>query len=125
MFENPEESHKPFRDVDANVQTVAAHNGVGVDTRGYRFATFLVNVGTIGSSATVDFKVQDSPDDSTYTDISGKSIEQITTSAQQAKVVVKCDGQARYLRGVLTVGTASSDAGSQGYLSGAKVKPVA
>jgi hypothetical protein len=83
---------------------------------------FVVMAGALGSSATLDFKVQEATDSSGTgaQDISGKSITQLTDagtdSDKQAIVNViaeeldRADGY-RYVRGLLTVGTATSDAG--------------
>lgn len=127
---NPGQGHTPFVDVSGNVQTAGAKNGAGVDARGYMYATFIVDIGTLGTNATIDFKVQDSADNSTFADITGKAITQQTqagtdasNSVQKVSVVVGHESE-RYLRGVLTIGTATSDCGSVGYLSCAKVAPV-
>ena len=127
---NADDHLKFARDVDPDAQTAGAKNGAGVDCRGYEYATFCVQLGTLGTSATVDFKVQDSADNSTFADISGATITQQTQAGTDAsdsvvQVTVYCPAQARYLRGVLTVGTATSDAGSVVVLSNPKVAPAA
>lgn len=78
---------------------------------------FIVMAGTLGTNATIDFKVQESADGSTWSDLSGKAITQLTDAGtdddKQAIVEVAADEMSsgkRYLRGVLTVGTAASDA---------------
>lgn len=129
---NPDESTKAVVDVSANVQTVGAKNGAGIDCQGYEFCTFIVDLGTLGSSATIDFKTQESSDDAAadaYADISGSAITQQTQAGTDASntvvaLTVNCANQERYLRGVLTIGTATSDAGSVAFLSNPKAAPA-
>lgn len=127
---NANEHLKVLQDVEPDAYTAAAYNGAGIDRRGYEFATFAVNIGTMGTSATIDFKVQDSADNSTFADISGATITQQTQAGTDASdsivtVTVNLAGQARYVRGVLTVGAAACDVGSVCVLSGPKVLPAA
>lgn len=126
---NADQHLKVVRDIDADAYTAAAYNGAGVDCRGYQYATFIVTVGTMASTSTLNFKVQDSADNSTFADISGAAITALTEAGgdgdEVVSVTVKCDGQARYLRGVGTAGTAAVDFGSVCVLSGPKVLPAA
>jgi hypothetical protein len=93
-----------------------------VDMSKFKSLGFVVMAGTLGSSATIDFKVQEatSAAGAGAQDITGKSITQLTEagtdSDKQAVVNVKAeeldiaDGY-RYVRGVLTIGVATSDGG--------------
>lgn len=57
-------------------QTVtAAVNGTGVDLRGFDSATVLVDTGTItGTTPTVTAKIQESDDNSTFTDVAAADL---------------------------------------------------
>lgn len=91
-----------------------ASNSSAIDALLYRRAAFHVHVGVIGASATVDYKVQDSDDGSTgWADVTGAAITQITASDTGARVAVDCERTKRYLRAVLTVGVAASQAHSE------------
>jgi len=91
--------------------SAAAATGVKVDHADGDCVSFFISVGTVGSSATVDAKVQYSDDDSTWTDEpdttagNDTAITQITT-AGTAQLDVP-NPRARYSRCVVTVGTAA------------------
>jgi hypothetical protein len=75
---------------------------------------FLVNVGALGTSATVDFKVQAcATQGGTYADVTGTSITQITSGAKNfATVEAKSESlsnnsQGPWVQGLLTVGVAA------------------
>lgn len=104
--------------IDPGAYTEAAYSTDTVDMRYHRRALFIVMAGTLGSSATLDFKVQESADDSNWSDLTGKSITQLTQagtdSDKQAIVEVAAEeitSTKRYIKGVMTVGTATSDCG--------------
>jgi len=89
-----------------------------VDMKYFDRVIFIVMAGDLGASATLDFKVQESADGSIWSDLTGKSITQLTQSGgdsdKQAIVEVRADELSagyRYLKGVMTVGTAASDCG--------------
>lgn len=91
-----------------------------VDMSKFVQVLFAVMVGTLGSSATIDFKVQEAKTAAggNAQDLTGKSITQLTEAGtdddKQALVNVRADELSddyRYVRGVLTVGVADSDAG--------------
>jgi len=95
---------------DAASKAAAAHNSDAVDCSKAQSVSFLISAGTIGSSGTVDCKVQHSPDNSTWTDeVAGAgndtAITQIT-AAGSAQLNVP-NPRARYVRVVTTVGTAA------------------
>ncbi len=95
----------------AESKAAAAHNSDSVDCSKAQSVAFLIDVGTVGSSATIDCKVQHSVDDSTWVDeVAGAgndtAITQIT-SAGSAQLNVP-NPRARYVRVVTTVGTAAS-----------------
>lgn len=103
--------------VDPGSKTAAAYNTDWVAMQDIRRVNFIVMTGTLGSSATVDFKLQEATDSSgtSAADISGKSITQLTQAGtddnKQATVEVNASELSTgftHVRGVLTVGTATS-----------------
>ena len=61
-----------------NAVKTAAENGTGVDLQGYEGATILVDVGaegdTLSSSVHFEVSLEESDDDSTYTDVAQAGI---------------------------------------------------
>ena len=90
-----------------------------IDMSKFRRVMFIVMAGTLGASATLDFKVTEcATSGGTYSDLSGKSITQLTQagSDDDKQVIVEVAAEEmgsgkRYLKGSLTIGTATSDAG--------------
>jgi len=86
----------------------ATVNGSGVDLRGYDAAMLVFHPGTI-TDGTHTPKLQESDDDSTYTDVA--TADQDGTLADLASNVIQrvgYKGAKRYLRGVVTVSGATS-----------------
>lgn len=86
----------------------ATFNGIGVDTAGYDDAMVVMMHGT--ATGTVDCKVQDSADNSSFADVAGAAFVQITPSNDDTMFLgrLRCDGTVRrYLR-VVSVTAASS-----------------
>jgi hypothetical protein len=86
----------------------------GIDLSKFRRALFVLNVGAFGGSATVDFKLQESADGISYSDLSGFAITQLAAAGgnnRLASIEVRA-GQLsagkRYVRGRVTVGTAAT-----------------
>ena len=82
----------------------SAINGTGVDRRNYRYATAIVMTGaTTGSptSFTTTGKLQESSDDSTYTDISGATVS-LTAANKLGEINVALSDKARYIRLVIS-----------------------
>lgn len=99
-------------------QSVAAGtaNTGGVDMQLFRRATFVLDVGAFGASATVDMKLQESADNSSFADMSGSgvTITQLAAAGgnnRLASLEVRA-GQLsagkRYVRALVTVGTAAT-----------------
>ena len=128
---NADDFTLPAADIEPDAYTAAAYTGAGIDCKNFEYITFVVNIGTMGSSATIDFEVQDSADNSTYADIdSNSSITQQTQAGTDASdsivtLVMKTSNFRRYARGKLTVGTAACDVGTVAFLSVPKVGPAA
>ncbi len=105
--------------IDPDAYGTGAQSSDAIDMRYHRRVIFIVQVGTLGTNATVDFKVQEcATSGGSYSDLSGKSITQLTDAGtdddKQAIVEVAAEEMGagmRYLKGVLTIGTAASDAG--------------
>tara|TARA_R100000773_G_C4174483_1_gene86835 strand:+ start:125 stop:589 length:465 start_codon:yes stop_codon:yes gene_type:complete len=79
-----------------NAVKTAAANGTGVDLQGYEGATVLVDVGaegdTLSSSVHFELSLEESDDDSTYTDVTQAGIVDGTISADG--IFLKLDGTA-------------------------------
>ena len=90
----------------APANVTATGNGSGVDMLNYAGNALLVltcPAGT-GTSPTLDLKVQDSADNSTFADVTNASFTQVTTSASVQDLTLKLGACARYIRIVKTVG---------------------
>lgn len=96
--------------VSAQSRTAGTVNSTAVDMSLYGSVSFLISVGTVGSSATLDAKLQYSSDNSTFTDeASGAgndtAITQITAAGSAKLHVV--NPRARYYRVAVTTATAA------------------
>ncbi|MCK9602186.1 MAG: hypothetical protein M0R06_24285, partial [Sphaerochaeta sp.] len=80
--------------------------GTGIDVLGYRTLVNL-NSGTNGAGGTVDVKLQESDDNTTYADWTGGSFTQVTTSNDTAVYEKEYTGTKQYLRAVATVAGAA------------------
>jgi hypothetical protein len=107
---------------DPDAYTTGAVTGDIIDMSDFEQVMFVVMVGDLGSSATVDFQVYQGNTAALGSPkvITSAAITQLTDAStdsdKQAIVVVKqADldeaGGFRWIRGTLTVGTATSDAG--------------
>lgn len=97
--------------LDAQSKTAGTTNLASIDANKYMGAlAWVITAGGISGGATVDFKVQDSDDNSTFADVSGQSITQITASGS-AILDTRIRKFRRYVRGVLTVGAATTVVG--------------
>ena len=95
----------------------ASANGTGFDLEGSNGAEgeaiiiLASDAASAGTSPTLDVKLQESSDDSTYTDISGATFTQVTDAAQALeKISINTNDVERYLRAVGTIGGTSSPA---------------
>ena len=88
----------------ASCANTAAATGTGVDLKDYEGAILITqNHGT--STGTLDGKIQDSADNSSFTDVSGLTFAQSTTTADVQGLVVQSKQVRRYIKYVGTVGT--------------------
>lgn len=105
--------------IDPDAYATGTQASDAIDMSVHREVMFIVQLGTLGSSATIDFYVMEcATSGGTYTRLTGKSITQLTDAGtdddKQAIVNVSADELTagyRYLKGSLRVGTAASDAG--------------
>lgn len=104
--------------IDPDAYTANSYDTDVIDMKYHRRVIFIVQAGDLGSSATLDFAVYEGATTSPASALSGKSITQLTEagtdSNKQAIVEVSAEEltpTCRYLKGTLTVGTATSDAG--------------
>jgi hypothetical protein len=97
----------------ASVAVGTADTG-GIDMQKFRRALFVLDVGAFGASATVDMKLQESTDNSTFTDLVGTGVaitqllaaggnNRLATLEVRAGQITK-----RYVRARVTVGTAAT-----------------
>lgn len=88
----------------ASCANTAAATGTGVDLKDYEGPVIVVqNHGT--STGTLDGKIQDSADNSSFADVSGLTFTQSTTTADIQSLVVQSKQVRRYIKYVGTVGT--------------------
>jgi hypothetical protein len=88
----------------------------GIDMQKFRRALFILDVGVFGASATVDMKLQESPDNSTFTDLAGTntSITQLAVGGGNNRLATlearagQLSAGKRYLRALVTVGAAAT-----------------
>jgi hypothetical protein len=90
----------------------------GIDMQKFRRALFVLDVGAFGASATVDMKLQESVDNSTFTDLAGTGvgITQLVAgggnnrlATLEARAGQLSQGK-RYLRARVTIGVAATQA---------------
>lgn len=108
--------------IDPDANGAGAINGDVIDMKNFRRVLFIIMAGTLGASATLDWvlKGDTASGGSFSTTINGKSITQLTQAGtdDDKQVVVEVTAEEvaaqgfRYIRETLTVGTATSDAGT-------------
>jgi len=103
--------------VDPDVLTATTHDSDEIDMSKFEQVTCIAMAGTLGSSATFDCKLQSATTSGgSFADITGKSITQLTEAGtdddKQAIINLRGDELTeghRYVKAVVTVGTATSD----------------
>lgn len=89
----------------------------GIDMSHFRRAIFLLDVGAFGASATVDMKLQQAPDNVTFTDVPSGAITELNAAGgnnRLATLEIRDDELSagnRYVRALVTVGTAATTLG--------------
>jgi len=87
------------------------HAGNAVEVLGYTAIVNLIS-GTNGATGTVDCKIQDSDDSTTWTDWTGGAFTQVTTVNDNATQEIPYTGARRYVRTVAKVLLATCDFGT-------------
>lgn len=107
--------------IEPDAYAAAAYETDVVDMSKFERLVAFVQAGTLGTSATLDFKLQGATTSGgSYADISGAAITQLTQAGTDSDKVAVLELKAesiastgyRYVKGVLTVGTATSDCGA-------------
>ena len=99
----------PLLSVAPQSSGAATLTGSGVDVSNYKDVAGIVAAGDIEAATTVDAKLQESDDDSTYSDVSGETITQLgATDDDKIRWEIKYRRHAgsakKYARLVITVG---------------------
>jgi len=97
--------------------TDASTDGTGVDTKGYDECLVIFDAILAAANAEGDVHIEESSDDSTYTDITGAVFTQVTPSNDVASMVGRLDMRKhkRYLRAVLATDGSNAFTGSVGF----------
>ncbi|OAI46879.1 hypothetical protein AYO44_10510 [Planctomycetaceae bacterium SCGC AG-212-F19] len=86
----------------------------GIDMSKFRRALFVLDVGAFGASATVDCKLQESADNSSFADIASAAITQLVAAGGNNRLATleiragQLSSGKRYVRARVTVGTAAT-----------------
>jgi len=120
--------------IDPDAYTTGAQNSDIIDMHLHRRVMFIVMSGDLGSSATLNFKVQGSAASNmgSPADLTGKVITALTQAGtdgdKQSIVEVTAEEVAtqgfRYIRGIMTVGVATSDAGMIAIAGNTRYQPA-
>lgn len=93
------------------VAKTASFNSGSVDLQLFKRALFVIDIGAVtGTSPTLDGKLQESTDNSTFTDLAGTNVTltQITTGNKLVTMEVRADQVTkRYVRMAFTIGGTS------------------
>jgi uncharacterized phiE125 gp8 family phage protein len=87
------------------------HEGTGVDVLGKQ-AIVNLNAGTVGAGGTVDAKIQESDDATTWTDVTSGAFTQVTAANDNAIQEKAYAGTKRYIRVVAKVLVAACEFGA-------------
>ena len=88
----------------------ASANGTGVDALDYegKAQVILTSTAGTGTSPTLAMKLQDSDDNSSFSDVAGATFTQVTNAAAAMEGIgVDLNATKRYLRAVATIGGTS------------------
>ena len=122
-----DESIKVVSLVDPITASAGAEvNGDGVDTNGFDEGLLVVSAGAFTATGVVGFTIQESDDDTTYTDISGASITSLTTANDSTTYVGRLNlkNLGRYIRLQYDVDTDDVTFGATLAMHAAKREPV-
>ena len=84
---------------------VASGNGAGIDLQGYQGVLKIVldSGAGGGTTPTLDVKIQDSTDNSSFTDVVNKAFAQVGAGASLQSLGIDTRGVKRYIRAALTI----------------------
>ena len=84
---------------------VASGNGAGIDLQGYQGVLKIVldSGAGGGTTPTLDVKIQDSADNSSFTDVVNKAFVQVGADASLQSLGIDTRGVKRYIRAALTI----------------------
>lgn len=111
---NPKNREKTVRNLSpkdyAATAPVASTESLYIDTKGFRWAKFILSVGTITSTGSVAAKIQESSDNfssDAAADVSGATFTTLTGASDDSiqAVVVDCSKTERYLTVAFTFTT--------------------
>jgi hypothetical protein len=107
-------------------QTAGTVNGTGIDTRGFEEALIVLAVGTVPSNGTVNAKIQESSDNTTFADITDVAFTEVDADNDALSYVgrINLRGRKRYLRSVVVVANQTTPLYVGAILSQAKTEPV-
>jgi hypothetical protein len=107
----PTQKNMSIKNLFRSDSRTATANGTGVDLQstvhsGGRNMKAYLDVGTVsGTTPTLDVKIQDSPDNSVWTDITGAAFAQKTATGTTEEIHFMTNK--RYVRAVATIGGTS------------------
>ena len=113
--------------IHASAVTDATTNGTSVDTKGYRECLVVFDARLAAANAEGDVHVEESSDDSTFTDVSSAVFVQVTPTNDVTYFVMRINLETteRYLRCVLETDGSNAFTGAMGFiLSDKKYGPV-
>lgn len=112
--------------IPADSQAAGTTTGTGFNRIGFDHATFVLTLGTLGTSGTVDVKVQESDTlGSGYADVTSAAFSQKTQAGTDMSGLVYVGsmdlrGRKKFLRAICVVGTATSEVGCVALLHSAQ-----
>lgn len=109
--DNIDESQSIAPGSHAIADNYTTHAGTAVEVLGYTAVVNLI-AGTNGATGTVDCKIQESDDNSTWTDWTGGAFDQVTTANDNATYEKAYTGTKRYIRTVAKVLLAACEFGT-------------
>lgn len=123
MGKKPSELAAVVACIDPDAYTAAAYTSDYVDMQDFQQVMAVLQVGTMATNSTVDFKLVQATDSSGtgVKDISGKAATQLTEAGSDSdkQVILQARGDEldvaggfRYVAAIMTVATAASDAGA-------------
>jgi hypothetical protein len=112
--------------------TAGATNGTGIDRTGYLSCTIFAQTGVASgspSAQTVNVKLQDSADNSTFADVTGQALTEISADSTTGQLDVDLGTLKQYIRLVSTVAftggsTPAWDVAASVILGGSDTLPV-